>query len=86
MAGLITIRDIRRMLDQCAPGHVWQETEHYYRISYRSSVWPSLPKGPHSSRGSRAGRAAIERGHVRRMIRVLRIDRQCAESELPELT
>jgi hypothetical protein len=59
--------DVRRMLDDCAPGYTYRETDHFYRIKYGSVFYPSLPK-----------KKKIEVGHIHKMVRHLHIE-TCAE-------
>lgn len=77
--GLVLLKLIREMLQQCAPGHRMIEKTHHYRIEYAGKTYPTLPKGSHSDRGSRSTQAEIEAGHVRKMIRHLGIDVECAK-------
>ncbi len=74
------------MLDECALEHEWHEKTHHYHIKWKDkAVYPSLPKGDHSKRGKRAGRAEIEIGHVRKMVRFLEIDIDCANRMISQL-
>ena len=67
-SGRVRLGDIFKMLDECAPGYTFQETEHHFRITYQNAVFPSLPNGEH---GKRDGRAEIQKGVVKKMVRVL---------------
>jgi hypothetical protein len=80
-AGRVRLSDIFEMLKKCAPGHTFLETDHHFRISYKGEVFPSLPNGEH---GKRSMRAEIQKGVVKKMVRVLGI-RDCAAQELPIL-
>ena len=80
--GQASHKDIWEMLDQCAPGWKKQETEHHYRIMWKDGTYPSLPKGEH---GKKHGHALVEVGHIRHMIRQLKIDLTCARKHLPIL-
>lgn len=82
---LASLRDVRKLLDECAPGHMFNEAEHYYRVAYRGKIYATLPKGSHSDRGRRAGSAEIELGHIRKMLRFLGIDFECARKVIPNL-
>lgn len=73
------------MLSQCAPGHRIDEKTHYYRVEFGGKTYPTLPKGSHSDRGRRADQAEIEVGHVRKMIRHLGIDQECAKRVISSL-
>jgi hypothetical protein len=59
--------DIKRMLESCAPGHSIRLATHSRVIKYNGHVFPSLPKFDN-----------IELGHVRKMVRHLGIDWECA--------
>lgn len=76
---LVLLKLVREMLSMCAPGHRIMEKTHYYRVEYGGRTYATLPKGAHSDRGKRAGQAEIEVGHVRKMIRHLGIDEECAK-------
>jgi hypothetical protein len=59
--------DIQRMLTDCAPGHTIRMSDHFRRIKFRGSIYPSLPKSK-----------KIEIGHVRKMVRYFKIQ-ECAK-------
>jgi hypothetical protein len=61
------------MLDQCSPGHTRKLLKHTWCVMWNGKTYPSLPKGEHG-----AGDPDIEIGHVKRMIRALGIDIDCA--------
>ncbi len=69
------------MLAACAPGNVIKEHIHNYSVSYNGRIYPALPKGAHGSKD----RAEIQVGHIRKMIRFLGIDEECAKAHLPIL-
>ncbi len=73
--GRVKLDEIRRMLKECAPDHVWKEKPHHYWVTFRGRTYPSLPKGEHGGKGE------IERGHIRKMARFLGI-LPCAEEHL----
>ena len=62
------------MLDKCSPGWRVKETDHFYQIMWNGRIYPSFPKA-----------AQVDIGHIRKMIRHLRIDRKCAEEQLETL-
>lgn len=74
--GRAQLSDIWRMLDACAPGHRVKERGHNFCVYYKDAAYPSLPTGEH---GKKAGRAEIEVGKIRQMIRQLGIDLECAK-------
>jgi hypothetical protein len=82
---LVLLKLVWEMLLQCAPGHRIAEKTHYYRVEYAGKTYPALPKGSHSDRGRRSGQAEIEAGHVRKLIRHLGIDEECARRVIPGL-
>ncbi len=55
------------MLESCAPGYSIRLANHSYVVKYNGLVYPSLPKFKN-----------IELGHVRKMVRHLGIDWNCA--------
>jgi len=64
--------DIERMLKDCAPGSTWRLTNHSRKVNYDKKTYKSLPK--HKD---------IEVGHIRKMIRHLGINIECARKYLP---
>lgn len=56
-----------RMLDECAPGHTKRRATHCWLVGYRGKTYRSLPDYRN-----------IELGFVRKMVRFLGIDRECA--------
>lgn len=60
------------MLDHCAPGYKWRLATHSRVITYKGKTYPSFPK-----------HREIELGHIRRMIRHLGIEQECAKEYLP---
>ncbi len=69
------------MLKVCAPGCVITKKTHHYWIEYEGRTYPSFPKGEHGKKR----RAEIEVGHIKKMVRHLHIDEECAKKELPEV-
>ena len=84
-SGVVTLEQIIAMLEACAPGYEREEKEHHHWVRYNGRVYWRLPKGAHRHRGARSGRAEIEIGHVRKMVRFLDIDSDCAAQHLPAL-
>lgn len=60
--------DVLRMLEQCAPGFSLRLATHSRVVSYGAKVYRTLPKFDN-----------IELGHVRKMVRYLEIDKDCAK-------
>lgn len=65
------------MLRACAPGHNVHEETHHYWVYFRDKSYRNLPKGEHGKRDPE-----IEIGHIRKMIRNLHIDEECARKHL----
>ena len=72
MSASVLFKDIEAMLNHCAKGSDWRMATHFRRVRYDGRIYPSLPK--HNS---------IELGHVRKMVRYLKIDLECAKKYLP---
>jgi hypothetical protein len=83
--GEVLFEDLKRMLDDCAPGHQIRPGKHRDTVLFGGKTFPGLPKGAHSSRGSRHGRAKIQIGHVRSLVRHLGINQDCARGVIPGL-
>ncbi len=62
------------MLDNCAKGHTLRLANHSRVIIYNGNVYRSMPKFK-----------TIELGHIRKMVRFLKIDLECATSFIPSL-
>jgi ribosomal protein S27AE len=75
--GTVTISEIRRMLERCAPGHVFAaHGVHYFMVTYKDKRFPTLPRGEHGRKDP-----DIQKGVVKKMARHLDI-LACAEAEL----
>ena len=72
MSAIARFREVEEMLRNCAKGHDIQLKEHFRQVRYEGRTYPTLPK-----------KNQIEVGHVRRMVRHLNIDRDCAKKFLP---
>lgn len=68
------------MLDGCAPGHTIRRKKQQHWVTYNERTYWRLPTGEHGSTNP-----DIEVGHVRKMIRHLWIDDDCARRLLPQL-
>ncbi len=82
-SGVIPIGDVWIMLNVCAPGYTAQDHTHYWTVRWQAKTYPRLPLGGHGKR-RRTGRAEIELGHVRRLVRFLAIE-TCAQEQIPQL-
>lgn len=79
--GEIPLKRVWEMLERCAPGHTVVTRVHYHLIRYRERSYPALPLGKHGKREN----PPIEIGHIRKMVRQLEIDPDCARQALPQL-
>jgi hypothetical protein len=60
------------MLQECASGFTWRLANHSRVVKFNGRVYPTLPKFDD-----------IELGHLRKMVRHLQIDWECARKHLP---
>ena len=67
MSVTVAYADIVRMLAECAPGNDIRRTTHARRVVWNNQVFPDLPKWDN-----------IEMGHIRKMVRTLGINKDCA--------
>jgi hypothetical protein len=67
MSASASFDDVKRMLDECAPGYTLRLANHSRVVTFNGKVYRSLPK--HKN---------VELGHVRKMIRHLGINQECA--------
>lgn len=65
------------MLDACAPGAIRTLRDHNWRVVWGPRTYPSFPRGEHGKTNPE-----IEVGHIRKMIRHLGIDMECAKRHL----
>lgn len=80
-SGVVRIKEVWRMLDQCAPGHSKKATDHHWRIRWNDKLYPAFPLGPHGAREN----PEIGLEHVRKLSRFLGI-LECAETQIEHLT
>jgi hypothetical protein len=78
--GLVTLKEIRKMLDDCAPGAIIESKLHHNWVRYAGKTYRGLPLGKHGARHN----PEIEVGHVKRMARFFEI-LDCARKSLPAL-
>ena len=78
--GQVTLKEIRQMLDDCAPGAVIVGKLHRNWVLFRGRTFRGLPLGKHGARKN----PEIEVGHVRRLARFFEI-LDCAQRMLPAL-
>lgn len=67
MSVSVPYSQILRMLDHCASGHDIRRTTHGRRVEWAGKLFPDLPKYDD-----------IQIGHIRKMVRHLGIDKDCA--------
>ena len=79
-SGMVPWRDIRKMLDVCAPGWRMKDKVHKRWIYVGAGPSYKLPRGPHGKRQ----RYSIEIGHVKGMLRHFDIE-ECGQRELKQL-
>ena len=82
--GQVSLKDIIKMLEECAEGYELREKTHRYWVLYKEKIFRGLPKGSHSDRGKRSGRAKIEIGHLRSMVRLFEIE-ECAKRVIEQI-
>lgn len=76
-AGLITLKEIIAILDDCAPGAVIESKVHKNWVLWNGRIWWDLPLGKHGHRKN----PEIQVGHVKRMMRFFDI-LDCAKKYL----
>ena len=77
-AGPVRLGEILKAIRLCAPGARVVLKTHHYWVFFRGKVFRGLPKGS----GRENAAAEIEFGHVRKMVRMLDLDRECFERML----
>ena len=78
-----TVAAVLFMLDDCAPGYVWRVGRHRVVISYRGRTFMGLPKGP--GVGHASGSASVEFARIRKLVRMLGVDMECARRHIAGL-
>lgn len=76
--GLVTLKEIETMLNDCAPGAVIEPKIHKNWVLWNDKIWWDLPRGKHGNRQN----PEIQVGHVRRMMRFFGV-LDCAKKYLP---
>lgn len=79
-SGLVKFKEIKAMLDVCAPGAVIEHKLHHTWITWSGRTYRGLPLGKHGHRRN----SEIQVGHVKRMARFFEI-LYCAKQEIPAL-
>jgi hypothetical protein len=79
--GQVPLKQIWKMLKKCHPDYRVETKTHQYWVYANGRVFKTLPLGPHGKRQN----PGIEIGHVRKMVRYLRLDSECAAQHIPLL-
>jgi hypothetical protein len=74
MSASVAFGDVERMLEKCAAGFTLRLATHSRVVVFNGRTYPSLPKFD-----------KIELGHIRKMVRHLQINRDCASKYVPQL-
>lgn len=74
MSATAPFADVARMLTNCAAGHTLRMATHSRVISFRGRTYRSFPK--HDK---------IELGHIRKLVRYLQIDWDCASRHISQI-
>jgi len=69
------------MMDHCAPGSRFEQKPHNWWVYFKRKEPAILPLGKHGARQD----PEIEMGHVKKMIRFLDVNRDCASTYFPIL-
>ena len=77
--GTARLKEIFKMLDECAPGHEKKQADHYWHIKYNGKHYKDFPKGEHGPKNPE-----IQIGHIRKLIRHFSIE-DCTRKFLPIL-
>jgi hypothetical protein len=72
MSATARFADVERMLKSCAKGHTIRLATHSRVIGYNGKVYRTFPKFDN-----------VELGHIRKLVRYLELDRDCAAKHLP---
>jgi hypothetical protein len=74
MSASASLSDLLALLSNCAPGHTLRNTTHALKVQYNGKSSPALPSYND-----------IELGHIRKMVRTLEINKECANKYIPGL-
>lgn len=75
--GLVSLKEIQNMLDECAPGAFIEHKPHKNWVHWNGRIYWGLPLGKHGARQN----PEIEIGHVKKMARFFEI-LDCAKKQL----
>jgi hypothetical protein len=79
---MIPLGDIRRMLEDCAPGSRIEPKEHRNWVYYNKLIYRGLPL---AGRHGRHHKPEIWINHVRHMVDYLKINRDCVHRYFPQM-
>lgn len=74
MSATVSFADVIRMLEDCTPGFTSRLATHSYVIKWGGRIYRSLPK--HDN---------LELGYIRKLVRSLQINPECANKHFPGL-
>ena len=40
--GVVRLKDIIAMLNECAPGHIFKEGQHKFQVGWKGRTWPYM--------------------------------------------
>jgi len=75
-SGQVSLKEIRKALDDCAPGAVVELKLHHYWVTYSGKTFRGLPSGKHGKTNPE-----IESGVVKKMSRFLGV-LKCMQAKL----
>ena len=73
----VKLKQVFTMLRFRAHGATWELKLHHYWVTFKGNTFTGLPKGPG---GGADLEAKVKCGHIRKMIRALGIDADCAKN------
>jgi hypothetical protein len=74
MSASVPFSVVDNMIKECAPGCTWRLSTHNRVFTFDALTYRTFPK--HDN---------VELGHVRKMVRHLKIDKACATGHIPGL-
>jgi hypothetical protein len=74
MSASASFDDVHALLSDCAAGFSIRNTTHFLKVEFNGRTFPDLPSYK-----------KIELGHIRKMVRTLQINKECANKHIPGL-
>jgi hypothetical protein len=74
---MVTFKEFKEMLKHCAPDAVITEKEHHNWITLGELSYKSFPNWGHGG-----DKNEVENGHIRKVVRFLKISKDCAKQYL----